>query len=184
MWYEARILSHYHAGNKLEQKNSHRKTSHHPSFRESRRFAWPRLPLAVLLAIIAFYFTVLGYERWEGKGSVRASRLATARQSNMALTGKAEQDLSRMEEIQSKALDPHRMAAPPNPTRLPLASASPPLEKSGETLQYTMQKNGLGNIVGIGSINGKSVNFLADTGASTVAPPSVPGCCAHWSHRR
>ncbi len=170
MWYEARILRHYYAGNKLEQKNSHRKTSRHPSFRENRRFVWPRLPLVVLLAIIALYVTVLSYERWQGKGNVPATRLASARQSNNALTGKASQDLSRMDEIQAKTLDPHRSAARPNPA-FPLASASPPLEKPSEILQYTMQKNGFGNIVGIGSINGKSVNFLADTGASTVVVP-------------
>lgn len=77
---------------------------------------------------------------------------------------------AKPETIPLRAPEAARTGGTANRNRPPEPTPVPP-ELTRGTVQYVMQQDGNGNIVGFGAINGRQVRLLADTGANVVVVP-------------
>ena len=119
---------------------------------------------------------VLAYDRLWGKSATPP--IATTAQAQLTLAA-ANADLPVATAAQSakKPLTQARKPEPgivygaTKPHRAEDEASQPPADESLVTVQYIMERDGAGNIIGYGFINGKAVRFLADTGATTVVVP-------------
>jgi aspartyl protease family protein len=157
----------------LEPKNPYRKTARQVNYRGKPDSASPSLHIWLVVAVGALFLIVLAYERVSERGYRHASPIlaetATPQEPSSVGVGQATSKPERTE----KQAAPSVMVTSPNPIPHLVPVNSPPetLENPNATFQYVMERDGFGNLVGLGSINGKDVRFLADTGATTVVIP-------------
>jgi len=128
--------------------------------------------------MVALFLIVRGYDRLRGRGNLQLSQISSTRYAEQAAqtvpsTDKEYQAVST-EEKQVKGM--RGLARLPEPANavLPQVEANspqPPLEIPDGTVQHVMKKNSSGHFDGFASINGKSVKFIVDTGATMVTVP-------------
>ncbi len=153
----------------------------HTSFRPTHDSKPSRLPVAkaVFALSVLIFVVVLGHERLWGRGN--KVQVSQAIQPTSQEEGEPSPDTLMVVPVSPSAeasLPVPLLAAeamPPTSVRHPPAEDSPPpveAEKPDSTVTYVMEmKPGSSSFVGQGSVNGKDVVLLADTGASTVVVP-------------
>ncbi len=129
----------------------------------------------LMLSVVAVFLIVRGYDRSHSRENLKSSQIANTRAAEEASLSAPSTDKENQsvlnEEKQIKGMRGLvRMSEPANAV-LPQVEANPPqppLEIAGDTFQHVFQKDSHGNFIGYGTINGKSVRFIADTGANFV----------------
>jgi len=133
------------------------------------------LPLGLLLSVVALFLIERGYDRLSGRGNLQLSQISSTRYAEQAAqtvpsTDKEYQAVSTVEKQVKGMRGLARLPEPANAV-LPQVEANspqPPLEIPDGTVQHVFQKDSHGNFIGFGTINGKGVRFIADTGANFV----------------
>jgi aspartyl protease family protein len=162
----------------LEPTNPYRKPARLGNYRGKAASAGPSLHIWLVVAVGVLFLTVLVYERWHDRKNDAASRLASHTLAETATPEEQPTDDGSGQEG-SMPVQPVKLAASPDRVALPnpaphlVPQTSPPVafENPNATYQYVMERDGFGNLVGLGSINGRDVRFLADTGATMVVVP-------------
>ena len=163
----------------LEQKNHNRgKTSRHPNFRYEHDSVWSSLPMRLIIVVSLTFVIVLAYDQFHGKRNLQAVTANPPRPSSEGLAEPATKptnlDVSttaRQTQAANRTDNTKTVNVAQQPRQMPANPPPIPAEKVFETYQYVMEKDSFGNMMGLGSINGKNVMFLADTGATTVVVP-------------
>jgi aspartyl protease family protein len=161
----------------LEQKNPYRKTNRHANFRSKPDTLGFGMHVWLVVAVGVLFLIVMAYDRLRERENDPASRLASPKLAETSTPSEPSTDGAR--QAMSKPDHPVKlsassvMVASPNPVphRVPENPPPAPLDNPIATFQYVMERDGFGNLVGFGSINGRDVRFLADTGATTVVIP-------------
>lgn len=131
-----------------------------------------------LLGLILVFVIVAGHDRWRAtKARESAARVAAEVRS---LAPRSTPESPTADDADSS---PYSVPPAPPPARQGLAVLAPPAtpsmelpspaeeEKPDTTVSFVMELNRSNNFMGQGSINGKQVTLLADTGASHVVVP-------------
>jgi aspartyl protease family protein len=161
----------------LEPTNPYRKNTRQINYRGKAAFAGPSIHVWLIVAVGALFLIVLAHERMRNRGNGPASRLADPKLAETSTpsepsTDDAEQAMTKPSQPVKRAASSVMVTSPnPTPHHIPENPLPAPLENPNAIVQYVMERDGFGNLVGFGSINGKDVRFLADTGATTVVIP-------------
>ncbi len=160
----------------MEQKNNSRgKANRHPNFRQEHDFAWSSLPMRLIFVVGFLFFVVLGYDQLRGNKNTSPANLSPSVDGPADTAAPNKPSPAKPKMAKPTGMPNHAEATDSaNTARARQVSANPqqsPDEKLFETMQFVMEKDSLGNIIGMGSINGKNVRFLADTGATMVVVP-------------
>ena len=157
------------------------KYGRHSSFRAGRDADSSGLPLGKwLLVVFLVTVAVLGFERWRKRAHTPpvAETVQPLQESASPppVAAAGEPAIVEKEPFQPVPMEVagEISAAPDLPARiLAVESAPPPVvaEKPETEVRYEMKMNRGNHFVGQGSINGKDVTLLADTGATTVVVP-------------
>jgi len=165
----------------LPKKDSYEEEyGRHSSFRPKSRSGSGGLPVVKILAVVfALAFAGLGYDRWRGQPpgvSPAATWPPGASQQTPPPEVPQEVPSARAaaEEPASASVIVEMPSIPVQPRTV--AEKAPPPDQDDEPAalmaEYVMEKDLHSNsFVGMGSINGKDVALLADTGASVVVVP-------------
>jgi len=134
--------------------------------------------LLLMLSVVAGFLIVQGYDRFHSRKNRQSFQIANthaAEEASLTVpsTDKENPTVSNKEKQRNGIRGLVLMPEPAKsvPPQVDANPPQPPLEKPGDTFQHVMQKNSYGNFVGFGSINGKGVRFIADTGATLVIVP-------------
>ncbi|MFZ4703148.1 MAG: retropepsin-like aspartic protease family protein [Candidatus Methylumidiphilus sp.] len=165
----------------MEQKNHYRdKANRHPNFRHEQDSIWSSFSVRLALLVGVLFCAVLGYDHLRKRGGEAipddhtSSLMATNNPPPDSPTDdpaeKTRSAINQRVKLPNfvKADTPANLSRPLQKAEIPPTSS---FDKSATIYQYIMDRDSLGNIIGMGKINGVVVRFLADTGATTVVVP-------------